>query len=122
MGTAGPAMASHTESGDRSAISGLSHTLLDVTFTDESNGWEVGALGTIVKTADGGSTWSIQESGASTSLHDAFFLNARTGWAIGDAGAILRTLDGAARGPRRSSRQPRYSAVPTSLTPQQAGL
>jgi photosystem II stability/assembly factor-like uncharacterized protein len=32
-------------------------------FRDEQNGWAVGALGTILATADGGRTWRVQRSG-----------------------------------------------------------
>lgn len=34
-----------------------------MTFADDAHGWAVGALGTILATADGGQTWQLQRSG-----------------------------------------------------------
>jgi uncharacterized protein (TIGR03437 family) len=77
-----------------------------ITLVDDNNGWAVGdphwdqtthqIKGTIVKTADGGLTWSNQDPGGTDTLNTVFFLNATQGWAAGDNGAMLRTVDGGA--------------------------
>ena len=73
--------------------SGTANSLNGVFFVDSSTGWAVGASGTIIKTADAGSTWSAQTSGAVSTLHDAQFSGTSTGIAVGAGGLILRTTD-----------------------------
>ena len=41
----------------------------------------VGATGTILKTIDGGLTWSFQTSGTEKRLKDVYFIDEQTGWA-----------------------------------------
>ena len=41
----------------------ISATLTAVTFTDSDNGWAVGHAGTILHTADGGDSWTLQFDG-----------------------------------------------------------
>ena len=56
--------------------------LLDISFADRLHGWAVGVEGTIVRTTDGGGTWTQQYSGVSTAIDRVFMVNARMGWAI----------------------------------------
>ena len=64
---------------------------------DSNTAWAVGQNSTIVKTTDGGSTWSYQKfAAASAELHDVAFSDANTGWAVGANGTILSTTDGGA--------------------------
>jgi photosystem II stability/assembly factor-like uncharacterized protein len=65
-----------------------------VFFLDASNGWAVGDGGKIVRTSDGGTTWSTQSSGTTQALWGVSFADAANGWAVGKAGTILRTTDG----------------------------
>lgn len=77
-----------------------------VTLVDDNNGWAVGdprwdqatrqVKGTIIRTTDGGVTWSNQDPGGTDVLNNVFFLNANLGWVVGDNGTILRTTDGGA--------------------------
>lgn len=76
----------------------------DVTFVSEDVGWAVGDphwdqgskqyVGTILKTTDGGVTWTPQNAGVDAALHGVWFVDANQGWAVGDRGTILHTADG----------------------------
>lgn len=48
----------------------------------------------ILKTTNGGATWTISESGNFDYLNDLHFINATTGMAVGNDGMIIRTLNG----------------------------
>src|SRR5262249_41257457 len=54
----------------------------------------VGDNGTIMRSTDRGSTWSMPVSGTSASLYAVCFIDGNNGWAVGDGGTILRTTDG----------------------------
>lgn len=68
----------------------------DVTFADSLNGWVVGQFGSIIRTTDGGNTWSAQTSPSGQTLRNVHFVNAQIGCIVGDAGTILRTTNGGA--------------------------
>ena len=55
-----------------------------VAFADPLHGWAVGFAGTIVATADGGVTWTVQRSGTTERLHAATFSDSTHGWAAGE--------------------------------------
>jgi photosystem II stability/assembly factor-like uncharacterized protein len=59
-------------------------------------GWVVGASGLVLRTDDGGSSWTIQESGTEEELVDVFFYDDTYGWIVGANGTVLRTVDGGA--------------------------
>ncbi len=64
-------------------------------FIDANTGWVSGDSGTVIKTTDGGTTWSMHENtGTTNSLRSIYFLNANTGWAAGDNGTAIKTTDG----------------------------
>ena len=80
-----------------------SETILDlqsVFFTDNENGWAVGAEGIILHTADGGDNWIEQSSGTDFALESVYFNNPDNGWIAGGKGTtyptgiILRTVNG----------------------------
>ena len=50
--------------------------------------------GTILKTIDGGTTWTTLSSGTTNDLNSVYFTDANTGYAVGDTGTILKTIDG----------------------------
>jgi len=54
----------------------------------------VGYEGTILRTEDGGATWTPQSSPTTQDLYGVSFVNANTGTAIGRSGTILRTTTG----------------------------
>ena len=68
--------------------------LTSVYFTDTNHGCAVGESGTVVKTTDGGSTWTLPNSGTTIRLNSVAFLNANTGYAVGLFGTIIKTTDG----------------------------
>jgi photosystem II stability/assembly factor-like uncharacterized protein len=53
----------------------------------------VGAEGTILRTLNGGVTWTPQSSGTTNALVGVSFVDANTGWAVGYV-AILGTTTG----------------------------
>src|SRR4030095_8204166 len=62
-------------------------------FVDANTGTVVGEYGTIVRTTDGGNSWTIQASGTTQTLWAVSFTNANNGTAVGEGGVILRTTD-----------------------------
>jgi photosystem II stability/assembly factor-like uncharacterized protein len=71
--------------------------LVGVSFTDANTGTAVGDSGTILRTTDGGTTWTTQRSDPNQILFGVSFTDANTGtvvgWDVGDSGIILRTTD-----------------------------
>lgn len=78
--------------------------LTSVYFVDEKIGYAVGthAVGlhpnrtgaVILKTINGGATWTHQSSGVNGDLRAVFFLNEVRGYAVGSGGLALATTDG----------------------------
>ena len=77
----------------------------DVWFVDGDTGWAVGAAkpsgneegGFIIKTTDGGKTWSLQMGdphSATRGMGRLFFLDSKHGWASQSGSKLLRTTDG----------------------------
>ena len=75
--------------------SGTNQGLYGVCFSDNKTGTAVGTFDTILRTTDGGKTWSPQNSGTSN-LHffDVTFVDPDTGIVVGIGGTILRTTNG----------------------------
>ncbi|MBK9096805.1 MAG: T9SS type A sorting domain-containing protein [bacterium] len=75
-------------------------TLRFLSFADSLNGWAAGEAGTIIRTADGGDSWEIQNSTLQTFIMDIFFADKNYGWAltIRDVfpfnSVLLKTTDG----------------------------
>lgn len=76
----------------------ISSTLTSVSFADTRTGWAVGHWGAIVKTTDGGESWTLQRSDTSVDqpLFSVYFKNAHEGWAVGLWSLMLHTTDGGA--------------------------
>ena len=55
---------------------------------------EVGVGGKVLRTADGGKTWSAPTRIASQSLEDLSLVGPQSGWAVGVRGTVVRTVDG----------------------------
>ena len=75
-------------------MSGTTSGLQGVSFVDTKTGTAVGYQGTILRTVDGGDTWTGQFSGTNTLLNAVHFVNVDTGTAVGFGGIILRTTTG----------------------------
>jgi photosystem II stability/assembly factor-like uncharacterized protein len=67
---------------------------LAIAWADETTAFVVGSAGTILRTTDGGDTWTRQESGTTHALHSVSFADANTGTVVGDYGTILHTTTG----------------------------
>ncbi|MFD1095599.1 YCF48-related protein [Salegentibacter chungangensis] len=52
------------------------------------------SYGIILRTTDGGETWSSIRVNNILNLHSVYFLNETTGYAVGDLGKIIKTTDG----------------------------
>jgi photosystem II stability/assembly factor-like uncharacterized protein len=68
------------------------NSLNSVWFTDANTGFAVGMHGTILKTTDGGATWSVHPVITTGYISTVCFTDANHGYAVGEA--ILRTTDG----------------------------
>ena len=67
-----------------------------VYFVDSQSGWAVGDAGTILKTTNGGQTWSVYTIPSQADLLDVFFYDASNGWAVGDNATFAKTTNGGA--------------------------
>ena len=82
-----------------SGIAGQRH-YNSVFFTDASTGFAAGGIqlndsvSTILKTTDGGETWTISKDNPGYWLTSVHFPSAMTGYAVGDHGILYKTLDG----------------------------
>lgn len=68
--------------------------LVGVYFPDENIGYAVGANETILKTINGGASWSKIRAGISPDYLGVFFTDADHGVVVGEGGKIMRTTDG----------------------------
>jgi len=81
-----------------------SYYIKDIEFITTTVGWAVGYphwdqptktyTGTIVKTEDGGASWTTQVAGVDELLRGVDFVDAEQGWAVGVNGTVLHTDDG----------------------------
>src|SRR5215211_3461476 len=72
------------------------NNLRGASFVDANTGTVVGEYGTIVRTTDGGNSWTIQASGTTQTLWAVSFTDANNGTAVGEGGTIVGTTDGGA--------------------------
>ena len=63
----------------------------------------MGDSGTILRTTNGGASWTRQSSSTTNDLYGISFTDANTGTAVGYGGTILRTTNGGASWTRQSS-------------------
>jgi photosystem II stability/assembly factor-like uncharacterized protein len=70
--------------------------LYGVSFADETTAWIAGEFGSILKTQDGGKTWTQQTSGVEGTLFGIHFSDLNRGIAVGIDSVILATEDGGA--------------------------
>jgi photosystem II stability/assembly factor-like uncharacterized protein len=93
----GSAVSTSTDAGLNWSIAYIdsnARDIYDAIFADANIGYVVGTGGLIMKTTDGGATWSHQTSGTTVTLWDVDFIDANTGYAVGTSGTILKTTDG----------------------------
>jgi len=58
-----------------------------------ATGWAVGGNGLVIRSIDGGQTWT-SSSPATATLNGVFFLNEMEGWAVGNGGIAIHTTNG----------------------------
>jgi photosystem II stability/assembly factor-like uncharacterized protein len=71
--------------------------LVAIDFASPDDGWAVGAFGTILRTSNGGDTWTTQGADVTLgiSLAGVSFTDNQSGWAIAERGRVIfRTVDG----------------------------
>ena len=56
--------------------------------------WAVGYWGTVLRSSDGGRSWSHQPTPAAETLYAVSFADESHGWAVGANGVVLRSTDG----------------------------
>ncbi len=71
--------------------------LYDIAFPDARHGYVAGEFGTVLRTTDGGETWTRSETGTEKTLFGIHFTTPEHGWAVGIDGIVLRTRDGGER-------------------------
>ena len=75
----------------------IPYSIADIQFISSSKGWIVGNSGMIMKSTDGGVSWTAQNSGVTNNLQRACFVNDQVGYvSISAKSSILRTSDGGA--------------------------
>lgn len=67
--------------------------IFDISFVDENRGWAVGYYGTVLRTQDGGNTWTPQSFFNNSDLYSVHFINKDTGFIAGYAG-FYRSING----------------------------
>lgn len=75
-------------------LEGSDNDLLSIYFADDSTGWIVGEIGTVLRTVDCGATWSALPNVIEDDLDDVFFTDRLNGWAVGRWGGIYRSENG----------------------------
>lgn len=56
--------------------------------------WAVGYWGTVLRSRDGGASWTAMETPTRDTLYDVSFADGLHGWAVGENGTVLHTVDG----------------------------
>ncbi len=59
-----------------------------------NTGYAAGYTGIIIKTTDGGDSWTVQSSGTTNTLYGVAFADELTGYAVGEGGTVLKTFTG----------------------------
>ena len=88
---ANPAMAQHWEYVNPKPTGSI---LSDINFADANTGFITGDAGTILKTSDGGNSWTSRYSATSYPLYSISFPTLTEGFITGGLGTILKTTDG----------------------------
>jgi photosystem II stability/assembly factor-like uncharacterized protein len=71
------------------------NALYTVNLMDENIVYTVGNAGTVMKSSDGGTNWSILNTSTVNNLRNAeFFQNGMIGYAIGEKSTVIKTSDG----------------------------
>jgi photosystem II stability/assembly factor-like uncharacterized protein len=66
-------------------------SLRSIYMIDTNNGWICGDNGLVLKTTNGGQTWSVLLINTKRNLNGVFFATSAIGWVVGENGVIART-------------------------------
>lgn len=78
----------------RNDITNGRKSFASIFFVDSLTGWAAGENGSVMKTTNGGSSWTKLESGYTHDLVDIAFASPMDGCAVSEDGYCLRTTDG----------------------------
>ncbi len=67
---------------------------LGIQFVNKDTGWAVGDLGTLIKSTDGGNSWTVSETNTTTPILKVRSFDGQVVIASGFGGKILRSTDG----------------------------
>jgi photosystem II stability/assembly factor-like uncharacterized protein len=67
---------------------------LGIQFVNKDTGWAVGDLGTLIKSTDGGTSWTVSETNTTTPILKVRSFDGQVVIASGFGGKILRSVDG----------------------------
>ncbi len=84
----------HSESNWYQQNSGVNNTLWSVDFVNNLTGYVAGSGGLILKTTNGGESWTSHYENGFHNFIGIDFINPLTGWATGHFGAIYKTTNG----------------------------
>ncbi|HLX12897.1 MAG TPA: YCF48-related protein, partial [Bacteroidota bacterium] len=68
-------------------------TNFGVSFTDSLHGFIAGSLGTLLRTTNGGTTWTSQEDTLEDDLNAVAAFSSTRGWAVGASGRIMTSTN-----------------------------
>lgn len=68
--------------------------MLDLQFITDKVGFITTSNGKLIKTTDGGTSWSVYLVQAHARLRRCFFVTAQIGWVVGENGLIMKTTNG----------------------------
>ncbi len=83
-----------TDGGDSWTLTGTSDDVEAVFFASATEGWVCGNDGMLLHSANGGQSWSPQNSGAGDKIRDIWFADNMNGWACGRNGLLIHTTNG----------------------------
>ncbi|GAB2769016.1 hypothetical protein GCM10027275_09600 [Rhabdobacter roseus] len=69
-------------------------TLLDLQFVNDNVGFVTTSNGKLIKTTNGGTTWTVHLVKANHRLSSCFFVSEQVGWVLGENGLVLKTTNG----------------------------
>ena len=71
-----------------------SQNLTCIEVIDDNLVFAFGSDGSVIKTTNGGTTWSFTSNGVSSGISGACFIDQNNGWVVGSSGSINKTTDG----------------------------
>lgn len=113
-------------------VTGLGTVNLNSIYFENHIGYAVGDNGTILKSDDGGVTWTkLDDAGTDwvtaqyttgANLYDVYFHDYLTGYAVGDDGVLLKTIDGGVSWEKRKNTNTAQDARAIWFTTRTSGI